>query len=167
MKCHISSHTHQLYHCYRINTIILLTCKWPHSTNSCAHIDGPVTEQQSLSVYSSCWGSCLAFLYLSNKLRIYNNKLLQTNLWISLVAMGCRPSKPSDSVNTETNTSPLSLPMLVHQEALQAAVSFNFLHTSLSSLPSAHYRRWQCTWEEVEVAYWECPWHRWISTTYM
>ena len=45
------------------------------------------------------------------------------------MAIGRRPSSPSDSVKTEISTSPLSLPTFVHQEALPAAVPCNFLHT--------------------------------------
>ena len=76
------------------------------------------------------WGSCLAFSYLSKAMnKEFRNKVLQANLLMSPVAMGQRSSRPSDSVSTETRTSPLSLPTLVHQEALPAAVPCNFLHT--------------------------------------
>ena len=60
----------------------------------------------------------------------------------------------------------LSLPTLVHQEALPAVIPGDFLHTFFVE-SYFHHTAKDSNLQGVEVAYWECPWLTQTSTSYM
>ena len=105
-----------------------LACRWSHSCNSCAHWEMLLSLQQSWLVYSSCEGSCLALWYLVksqhtpwNVQNVYSINI-QNNLSINPMAIGQKPSNPSDSVSIETSTFPLLFPTFLYQEAKQLSL---------------------------------------------